>query len=84
MALMAWPTLLLELGVPIAVWFGKTRRVALALAFVFHLSLDYMMNLNLFQWMMMVGWSSFIQPQDVIMVRKLLGLKNKNELAPPD
>ena len=84
MALMAWATLLLELGVPIAVWFGKTRRVALALAFAFHLSLDYMMNLNLFQWMMMVGWMSFIQPQDVVMVRKLVGLQNKNELASAD
>jgi hypothetical protein len=84
MALMSWAALLLELGVPIAVWFSKTRRAALVLAFLFHISLDYMMNLNLFQWMMMVGWMSFIQPQDVAMMRKLFGFKNKNELARPD
>ncbi len=83
MAMMAWATLLLELGVPIAVWFSQTRRAALALVFVFHLSLDYMMNLNLFQWMMMVGWMSFIQPQDFAALRTFLGFKPKNRVDSP-
>jgi len=84
MAFMSRATLVLELAVPIAVWFGKTRRVALILAFLFHLSLDYMMNLNLFQWLMMVGWMSFIQPQDIAAIRNLVGFKKKNQIAPPE
>jgi hypothetical protein len=79
MAIISWATLVLELGVPVAVWFEKTRRAALILVFLFHLSLDYMMNLNLFQWMMMVGWMSFIQPQDVALIRKTFGLGIKPE-----
>jgi hypothetical protein len=42
--------LVFELGVPIAIWFNRTRRAALALLFLFHVSLDYSMNLNLFHW----------------------------------
>lgn len=84
MSLISWSTLLLEFSLPIAIWIGKTRRVALVFVFVFHLSLDYMMNLNLFQWMMMVGWMSFIQPQDFDMLRKLFGCKDKNDIATPD
>jgi len=79
MAIMSWATLLLELGIPIAIWFGKTRRAALVLVFLLHLSLDYMMNLNLFQWMMMVGWMSFIQPKDIAMLQTLSGFKNRNQ-----
>ena len=84
MSLMAWATLVLELVVPIAVWFPKTRRAALLLAFLFHLSLDYMMNLNLFQWIMIVGWMSFIQPQDIDLIRKLFGFKTRNRNDAPD
>lgn len=84
MAAMSWATLVLETGIPIAVWIPKTRRAALALAFVFHLSLDYVMNLNLFQWMMLLGWMSFIQPQDVLMVRRIFGLSQKHDRADPD
>jgi hypothetical protein len=65
MSLITWATLLFEIGVPIAVWFRKTRRTALILVLLFHLSLDYMMNLNLFHWLMLVGWMSFLHPQDV-------------------
>lgn len=59
-AIITWSTILLEITIPLAVWLPKTRKYALALAFVFHLSLDYMMNLNLFQWIMIVGWMSFL------------------------
>ena len=64
-AIATWAAVLLELSIPVLVWFGKTRRFALCLAVLFHLSLDYMMNLNLFEWLMLVGWSSFIERADV-------------------
>lgn len=77
-SLISWGTLVLEFVVPIAVWFPRTRRIALVIAFLFHLSLDYMMNLNLFQWLMMLGWSSFIQPSDVEAIRKMIGWKTES------
>ncbi len=60
-AFLTWSALVFELTVPLAVWFRPFRKYALVLVIMFHLSLDYMMNLNLFQWIMIVGWVSFIE-----------------------
>lgn len=60
-ALATWSAVALELTMPILVWFRKTRIFALCVVFMFHLTLDYTMNLNLFQWLMIVGWLSFLQ-----------------------
>ena len=76
MSLMTWATLLFELGIPIAIWFGKTRKAALVLVVLFHLSLDYMMNLNLFHWIMIVGWMSFIQPGDFAWMQRFFSRRN--------
>lgn len=52
-----------ELGIIPLVWFKKTRNMALFAAVMFHLSLDLTMNLNMFHWIMIVGWCTFlIQP----------------------
>ena len=58
--LMTWSVLAVEMAVPLALWFKKTRRTALVVAFAFHLTTDYVMNLFLFQWIMMVGLLSFV------------------------
>lgn len=58
--LMTWSVLAVEMSVPLALWFKKTRRTALVVAFAFHLATDYAMNLFLFQWIMMVGLLSFV------------------------
>jgi len=34
-------------------------------AVVFHLSIDYQMNLFLFQWLMILGWLSFLATTDL-------------------
>jgi hypothetical protein len=78
MSLMTWATLVLELCVPIAVWFNRTRKVALVLVVLFHLSLDYMMNLNLFHWIMIVGWMSFVRPGDFAWIQRLVSNRKKN------
>lgn len=52
-----------ELGVLPLFWFGKTRKLALVAVIGFHLMLDASMNLNMFHWVMIVGWCTFlIQP----------------------
>lgn len=60
-ALLTWATVLFELFLPILLWVRETRIWAVGAAFLFHLSLDYHMNLNLFQWIMMTGLLSFLQ-----------------------
>ena len=64
MKYMTWLVIVVELFIPLAVWFKETRRFALFLAVGLHLSIEYAMNLFLFQWLMLVGLLSFTEPKD--------------------
>lgn len=59
-----WSVLVIELIAPILIWFKQTRRFALVLLLLFHLGNEYTMNLFLFHWAMLLGWSAFIIPED--------------------
>lgn len=58
--LITWATLVLESAAPLVIWLPRARRPVLAALVVFHLGVDLSMNLNLFHWVMIVGWSSFL------------------------
>jgi hypothetical protein len=68
--LMTWGVVLGELLVPVFVWFRETRRLALLVAVLFHLSNEWTMHLFLFHWIMLVGWISFLQPGDFAWLRR--------------
>ncbi|MCG8422518.1 MAG: HTTM domain-containing protein [Proteobacteria bacterium] len=70
--LMTWSVLLVECFLPFGLWFKETRRAAIVLGFMLHLSIDYLMVLFLFQWIMMVGLLSFTEPRDWHDLKKLL------------
>lgn len=53
-SLMTWCAVLVEISVPILIWFRKSRWLALIIVIGFHLTLDYTMNLNLFQWLSLI------------------------------
>jgi hypothetical protein len=59
--LMTWSVLVLEWGLPVFLWLKKTRRIALIVAIVFHLCIEYSMNLFLFHWLMILGLLSFAE-----------------------
>jgi len=61
---MTWSSIAIELLVPIGIWFRQTRVPMLLLALAFHLSTDLLMHLFLFHWLMLVGWSAFVLPED--------------------
>ena len=62
---LTWSTMGLEFTIPVLIWFAPTRRFALGLVLVFHLACDYAMHLFLFHWIMLLGWMSFVQPDDL-------------------
>lgn len=64
-ALFTWSVIAVEFCVPLLIWFKETRLVCLALVLLFHVGCDYTMNLFLFQWIMLVGWMSFLTPGDL-------------------
>lgn len=53
--------LALEWTLPVLLWLKPTRRAAIAVAIVFHLAVDYSMNLLLFHWLMILGILSFAE-----------------------
>ncbi len=69
---MTWSSIAIEIIVPIGVWFRQTRVPMLLLALAFHLSTDLMMHLFLFHWLMLVGWSAFVLPQDFAWLGRIL------------
>jgi uncharacterized membrane protein YphA (DoxX/SURF4 family) len=71
MKYMTWLVIIVELFIPMALWFKETRRFALFVALGFHLSIEYTMNLFLFQWLMLVGLLSFTEPKDYKQLKKI-------------
>lgn len=65
MRLATWGILVVEATLPVALWFRETRRGALYFGILFHLSIDYAMNLFLFQWMMIVSLLAFAERGDL-------------------
>ncbi|MGA8595215.1 MAG: HTTM domain-containing protein [Bryobacteraceae bacterium] len=63
--LCGWFTLAFEFAFGILVWFKETRYAMLALGAVFHLSIEYMLNIQLFEWMMLATYVIFIDPDDL-------------------
>ncbi|MFO0898757.1 MAG: HTTM domain-containing protein [Pirellulales bacterium] len=67
----AWGIVLAELVIPFAIWIPRLRLPCLIVACSLHLAIDYAMNMFLFQWIMMFGWLTFLEPKEV---NWLLGL----------
>lgn len=59
-----WGVVLIEAVLPLALWWPRTRRLAIAMGLGLHLSMEYAMHLFLFQWIMMLGLLSFLGPKD--------------------
>jgi hypothetical protein len=58
--LSTWAVLVLELALPFTLFIPRLRLWALACGIVLHLSIDYALNLFLFEWAMIVGLLSFL------------------------
>lgn len=63
--LATWSALYTEFAVGALVWVRKLRYWVLLLGVCLHLSLEYSMNIPLFQWIMMAGYVTFIDPDDL-------------------
>lgn len=60
-----WFTLLLELGLGVLIWFRPFRYPLLLLGFLFHMGLEYALNLPMFQWDVLTAYVLFIEPEDL-------------------
>jgi len=59
-------TVVFELGLPITLWFRKTRPLAILLGIGFHLSIAFSMDIFVFSLAMMASYLLFLDPETLI------------------
>lgn len=62
---LTWGTLALEGSFPFLVWFKETRLPILGALVLFHLGIEYSMNIQLFEWTMIVCSLLFLREEEV-------------------
>lgn len=62
---MTWSIVVVEVLLPIGLWIRETRRWSILLGIGLHLSIEWMMNLFLFEWIMILVLFSFATADDL-------------------
>jgi hypothetical protein len=60
-----WFTLALEFSLGVLIWFRRFRYPLLLLGLLFHLGIDYALNLPMFSWDVITGYILFVDPSDL-------------------
>jgi hypothetical protein len=63
--LLTWGTLLIEWLLGFGVWIKRWRYPILGLGILFHMSIEYSMNIPLFEWIMISLYITFVDPADL-------------------
>lgn len=76
--LATWGTLAIEGALGILIWFPRLRYSVLTVGVLFHVTLDYAMELPMFQWIVMSTFLCFLPPQDL----RKVGMRFRSWVAP--
>lgn len=68
-----WAVVLVEAALPVLLFLRPTRKAAIVLGILLHLTMEYSMHLFLFQWIMIVGLLSFVDPNWIPFPRASVG-----------
>jgi Vitamin K-dependent gamma-carboxylase len=60
-----WFALVLEFSLGVLIWVKELRYILLTLGVLFHLSLEYSLNIPLFQWDILSAYILFVDPEDM-------------------
>jgi hypothetical protein len=61
----SWFTLLLEFSLGVLIWFRRLRYPLLLIGVLFHLCLEYALNLPMFEWDVLSAYVLFVDPADM-------------------
>jgi hypothetical protein len=61
----SWFTLALEFSLGTLIWFRRFRYPLLLLGLLFHLCIEYALNLPMFSWDVIIGYILFVDPSDL-------------------
>jgi hypothetical protein len=65
MKLGSWATLVVEFSLGVLIWFRELRYPLLVLGVLFHLYLEYWLNIPMFNWNVLCAYVLFIEPADL-------------------
>jgi hypothetical protein len=83
---LCWAVIVVEILIPLFVWFEPTRRLGILLGLGLHGGLQYGMFIHVFQWLMMTGLMTFCKPKDWVDLQRLyywLRFKATGQEMPP-
>jgi Vitamin K-dependent gamma-carboxylase len=63
--LLSWMTLVVEFSLFTLIWFPKFRYYVIAFGVVFHLTIDWSMNIPVFEYIMIATYINFLKPDTV-------------------
>ncbi len=63
--LLTWLTLIVELALGTLIWVKAYRYRVIFLGVLLHLGIEYSMNIQLFEWLMLALYIPFIEPEDL-------------------
>lgn len=66
----SWLTLALEFALGVLIWIKEFRYPLLLLGLLFHLCLEYALNIPMFQWDVLSAYVLFVDPADLTRARK--------------
>jgi hypothetical protein len=64
MKMMTWGTLVIELMLGTLIWFSEFRRPLILIGIIFHLSIEYMMSIPMFEWLMIAMLMLWFKPEE--------------------
>jgi hypothetical protein len=70
-----WAAMVAELCMGVLIWAPKLRYKVLLLGLLFHLTLDYSLNIPLFQWDILPAYLLFIDPEDLARLSERVRLR---------
>ena len=68
----SWLTLLMEFCLGVLIWFRRFRYPLLLLGVLFHLCLEYALNVPMFQWDVLAAYVLFVDPADIERVLRVV------------
>jgi hypothetical protein len=71
--LATWYTLALEFSLGVLIWFRPLRYPLLVLGLLFHLSIEYSLNIPMFEWDVLTAYMLFIDPADLQRMGRVAG-----------
>jgi hypothetical protein len=82
----SWFTLLLEFSLGVLIWIRRLRYPLLLIGVLFHLCLEYALNLPMFEWDVLSAYVLFVDPADIERVwsgigQRWLRLRGTNRVA---